>query len=272
MIAFLRGRLAGVGDDCLLVDVSGVGYRVFVPATMLASLPRVGREVLIHTYYHTREDQVSLFGFIKEEDLEFFRLLLEVSGVGPKVGLGILSAYSAMEVQRAIIAEDVLALTRIPGIGRKTAQRLVIELRDKLLKQGLRVVPVLGLAQPVGLSSDNSENDLPQEDTLAQTRLSPDPSPGNDAQGEAATKDESQDRHSPEPAEQPARRRKKATAVDAGRMWKTLPRDEAFSALQVLGYSANEARDALVDAAAHVSPDGDVEAWIKGALRFLGSQ
>ncbi|MZP30946.1 Holliday junction branch migration protein RuvA [Heliobacterium undosum] len=264
MIAFLRGRLAGLGDDCLLLDVAGVGYRVFVPATMLSALPRAGREILIHTFYHTREDQVSLYGFLTEEELEFFRLLLEVSGVGPKVGLAILSAYSAVEVQRAIIAEDVLALTRIPGIGRKTAQRLVIELRDKLLKQGLRVVRV----QPS--SQEQNGQDHLQRETSPESleELSPERASLQDH----SLKEPSPDQRASEGTAQPARRRKKAVPAEAGRMWKTLPRDEAFSALQVLGYTANEARDALVEAAAHVSPDADVEAWIKGALRFLGSQ
>ncbi|ABZ84386.1 holliday junction DNA helicase ruva [Heliomicrobium modesticaldum Ice1] len=274
MIAFLRGRLVGLGDDCLLLDVSGVGYRVFVPATMLASLPQVGRDILIHTFYYAREDQVSLYGFLTEEELAFFRLLLEVSGVGPKVGLGILSAYSVVEVQRAIIAEDVLALTRIPGIGRKTAQRLVIELRDKLLKQGVRAVPVFGV-DPFLEEASSQEQDQNAQDPLQQEQSPGSPEeqlPEKASLQNHSLKDPSSDRHVPEGTSPLARRRKKAVPAGADRMWKTSPRDEAFSALQVLGYTANEARDALVEAAALVPPDADVEAWIKGALRFLGSQ
>lgn len=231
MIAFLHGRLVGRGEDCLLLNVSGVGYRVFAPATVLDSLPNEGQEVLVHTYFHLREDQAQLYGFLSEEELEFFRLLLDVSGVGPKVGLGILSSFSVTELQRAIITEDIMALTRIPGIGRKTAQRLVIELRDKLLKKGIRPVRV-------NAGTENIQEDRPT--------------------GQSTT---------PPPSKKQV---KGPTAIPA--LAKIKPRDDAFSALQALGYSMNEARDALIDVTAVVEPDANAEVWIKAALKYLASR
>ncbi|MTV49702.1 Holliday junction branch migration protein RuvA [Heliobacillus mobilis] len=255
MIAFLRGRLVGRGEDCLLVDVSGVGYRVFVPATLFGSLPREGKEVLIHTYFHLREDQAQLYGFLSEEELEFFRLLLEVSGIGPKVGLGILSSFSATDVQRAIISEDVMALTRIPGIGRKTAQRLVIELRDKLLKQGLRIVRVAVERQETAEAETAVAATI---DTSTVTETGQTPSEVSPAGSSEASSSRS--------------KKKSPASVPPSRLWKTTARDDAFLALQSLGYSSNEARDALIDAAPSVSPEADVEMWLKAALKSLASK
>ncbi|WP_227765824.1 Holliday junction branch migration protein RuvA [Zhaonella formicivorans] len=134
MIAFLRGKVVSLGQDNVIVEVNGVGYQVSVPANIVYQLPPAGEEVVLHTYFHIREDQVQLFGFTDASDKEIFELLLEVSGVGPKVALGILAAIEREKLVRAIMEEQLAVLTQLPGIGKKTAQRLILELKDKIAK------------------------------------------------------------------------------------------------------------------------------------------
>lgn len=132
MIAFLRGRLQYTGPDHAVVDVHGVGYLAYVSNSTRSRLPAVGREVLLHTSMQVREDSITLYGFLEQGELELFHTLLDVAGIGPKVALGILSASTPAEFRRAVAFEDIAYLTRLPNIGKKTAQRLVLELRDKL--------------------------------------------------------------------------------------------------------------------------------------------
>lgn len=132
MIAQLRGKLTWSGTDQVIVDVGGVGYRVFVPSSTRARLGAPGREVLLHTSLQVREDSMTLYGFTEPEEYQLFEILLTVSGIGPKVAIGILSAVSAAGFRRAVLFDDVASLTKLPGIGKKTAQRLVLELKEKL--------------------------------------------------------------------------------------------------------------------------------------------
>ncbi|QGG46686.1 Holliday junction branch migration protein RuvA [Heliorestis convoluta] len=281
MISFLRGLLVGVGEDAIVLDVSGVGYHVFVPSTVLEQLPRVGETMKIHTYFHHREEQVQLFGFQSEEELAFFRLLLEVSGIGPKVGLAILSTFPAKQLERAIVTEDMMVLTRIPGIGKKTAQRLVVELRDKLLKQGLRVLPITYAY--AGESAVPSFSEEANQSTFVITAAtSSEVSPvveigsteGNEAGARTTALDgttkeaqnEGQNKALGE-ANQEAKRHRKNTSTLRQR--RRQPREEALEALQALGYSSNEAKDALIELAATTESEASVEEWIKGALRYL---
>jgi len=134
MIGFLRGRLAVKNPPTLLVDVGGVGYEVEAPMSTFYGLPAVGEPVSLHTHLVVREDAHVLFGFGSEGERRLFRGLLKVSGVGPKLALGILSGASVEDFLRTIEAEDVAMLTRIPGIGRKTAERVIIEMRDSVKK------------------------------------------------------------------------------------------------------------------------------------------
>jgi len=134
MIGFLRGRLAAKNPPTLLVDVGGVGYEVEAPMSTFYGLPAVGEPVSLHTHLVVREDAHVLFGFGSEGERRLFRGLLKVSGVGPKLALGILSGASVEDFLRTIEAEDVAMLTRIPGIGRKTAERVIIEMRDSVKK------------------------------------------------------------------------------------------------------------------------------------------
>lgn len=130
MIAFLRGRLAARGPDWAHVDVGGVGYLAHVPAS--SRLPAVGAEVTLQTTLVVREDAMMLFGFVTAEEQTLFNLCCAVGGVGPKTALALVSALPPDRLRRAVLTEDLAVLTAVPGIGRKTAQRLILELSEKL--------------------------------------------------------------------------------------------------------------------------------------------
>ncbi|MDP1771959.1 MAG: Holliday junction branch migration protein RuvA [Methylobacter sp.] len=132
MIGFLRGKLAFKAPPLLMLDVNGVGYEVEAPMTTFYNLPAIGSEIILHTHLVVREDAHILFGFSTEADRSMFRTLIKVNGVGPKLALTILSGQSAEEFHRCIHNNDTQALVRLPGVGKKTAERLVIEMRDRL--------------------------------------------------------------------------------------------------------------------------------------------
>jgi Holliday junction DNA helicase RuvA len=132
VIAFLTGRVAGKATGAALLDVNGVGYRLLMPTSSLSTLPAVGDTVTVHTYLHVREDELTLYGFENEDERALFETLIGVSGVGPKVALSVLSALRPDTLRSAIAADDVAVLSSVPGIGKKTAQRLALELKDKL--------------------------------------------------------------------------------------------------------------------------------------------
>ncbi|MCG6872243.1 MAG: Holliday junction branch migration protein RuvA [Gammaproteobacteria bacterium] len=132
MIGRLTGKLVDKKAPTLLLDVNGVGYEIEAPMTTFYDLPETGSEVLLHTHLVVREDAQLLYGFSRETQRNLFRNLLKVSGVGPRVALAILSGMSTEEFFACMASEDVDRLVRVPGIGRKTAQRLVVELRDRL--------------------------------------------------------------------------------------------------------------------------------------------
>lgn len=131
MIGFIRGSLAEKGDGYIIVDVNGVGYEIFVPANSRAYLSSEGSEVMVYTAMTVREDDVSLYGFMRKGELDAFRKLITVSGVGAKAAVSVLSAFSLEQLQQAIVFEDVKTLTKANGIGKKTAERIVLELKDK---------------------------------------------------------------------------------------------------------------------------------------------
>ena len=132
MIAYLNGRVADISEENLVIEVAHIGYNVRVPASVTALLPPVGEEVRINTYMSVREDAVALYGFLTKDDLEMYKQLITVSGVGPKAGLAILSALSADELRMAVISQDAKAIAKAQGIGAKTAQRIILELKDKI--------------------------------------------------------------------------------------------------------------------------------------------
>jgi Holliday junction DNA helicase RuvA len=134
MIGSLRGRLFSKKPSNIIVDVNGVGYEVNVPISLLSTLPNEGEEVFISIHTYVREDGIILFGFANEEERKLFKALISVSGIGPKIALSILSSMSSNDFLNALANEEVSLLVRIPGLGKKTAQRLILELKEKLPK------------------------------------------------------------------------------------------------------------------------------------------
>ena len=132
MIASLEGIIDAVSKDSLIVNVNGIGFIVTVTTSVLSEMGITGREVKLYTHFHVREDDMSLFGFGSLDELKLFETLISVSGLGPKTGMAMLSAMSADQVAMAIASGSVEILTTIPGIGKKTADRLILELKDKV--------------------------------------------------------------------------------------------------------------------------------------------
>ena len=132
MIASLEGIIDAVSKDGLIVNVNGIGFKVTVTTSVLSEMGITGREVKLYTHFHVREDDMSLFGFGSLDELKLFETLISVSGLGPKTGMAMLSAMSADQVAMAIASGSVEMLTTIPGIGKKTADRLILELKDKV--------------------------------------------------------------------------------------------------------------------------------------------
>ena len=132
MYAYISGALAAVAQDSIVIDNHGIGYRILVPTTTLERLPSVGQEIKVYTYLQVREDAYVLFGFLSQEELEFFKMLITVNGVGPKGALGLLGALSVDDLRFAILGDDAKAICKAPGIGPKTAKRLILDLKDKI--------------------------------------------------------------------------------------------------------------------------------------------
>lgn len=132
MYAYIRGQLAETGPDSIVIEAGGIGYRVHIPGKSLNYLPQIGAELKVYTYLHTREDAMILYGFFLRDDLELFKQLITVSGIGPKGGLAVLSALNADELRFAVLSGDAKAIAKAPGIGAKTAQRVILELKDRL--------------------------------------------------------------------------------------------------------------------------------------------
>ena len=131
MIAFVKGILDLVEEDRIIIDHQGMGLELLVPGSILPALPQVGNEVKIYTYMHVREDAIQLFGFRTRDEKDMFRLLITVNGVGPKGALGILSVMDVDSLRFAILSDDAKSISRAPGIGSKTAGKVILELKDK---------------------------------------------------------------------------------------------------------------------------------------------
>ena len=132
MISYIKGPLTAIEEDVIVVEAGGVGMGIHVPLSVLDRLPGIGREVTVYTYFQVREDAMSLYGFLNRQDREMFRQLIGVNGVGPKAALGILSTMTPDDLRMAIVTGDAKAISRAPGIGPKTAQRLILDLKDKV--------------------------------------------------------------------------------------------------------------------------------------------
>jgi Holliday junction DNA helicase RuvA len=141
VIASISGTIVEILPDGAVVDVHGVGYRLFMPSTAIAALPGLGKTVRAQTHLHVREDAMTLYGFSTTEQRDLFAVLLGVGGIGPKGALAVLSVYSPEAFRKALVTEDLDTLTLIPGVGKKTAARMILELREKLALPELEVVP-----------------------------------------------------------------------------------------------------------------------------------
>ena len=163
MIAYLRGTLEEIGNDYIVVDVNNIGYQVKVSLRVIEGLPGLGSDIKIHTYTYVREDVIALYGFLTKDDLQMFLLLLGVNGVGPKGALGILSVFSAQELRLAIISQDSKTIAKAPGIGAKTAQRMLIDLKDKVSVE--ETFEKMG-AEPVAVTGGKAENPGARNDAI----------------------------------------------------------------------------------------------------------
>lgn len=132
MISFVKGKLVYIYENTIIVENNGIGYEIFVPMSVIGNMPQIGSEVMIYTYMNVREDALQLFGFLDRDTLEVFKLLITVSGIGPKGAIGVLGTLSADDIRYAVMAEDTKTIAKAPGIGAKTASKVVIELKDKL--------------------------------------------------------------------------------------------------------------------------------------------
>lgn len=135
MIAYLKGMITEVEKDSIILECRDIGYRIFMPVSVLERIGKTGGELTVYTYLNVREDAMLLYGFLTKNDLSVFRMLLGVSGIGPKAAMGILSHFSWEELSFAVLSDDAAAIAKAPGIGKKTAQKVILELKDKLRLQ-----------------------------------------------------------------------------------------------------------------------------------------
>lgn len=132
MISFIKGYVAETTENSVILETDSIGYEIFMTRTAIEKTSRMQDKIKIYTYFHVREDTMQLYGFLSRDDLEMFRLLLNVNGIGPKAAMGVLAAITADELRFAVLSDDVKTISRAPGIGKKTAQKLILELKDKL--------------------------------------------------------------------------------------------------------------------------------------------
>lgn len=166
MIGFVRGNLVEKGSDHVIVDNQGIGYLIYTPESVLNELPPIGNIVKIHTFMYVREDQLALYGFLTRDDLEIFKMLIGVSGIGPKGALGILSTIAPNQFRLAVLSGDSKTISKSPGIGPKTAQKLIIELKDKM-----KIEDVFEDDIPADLNGSDYDQDAGKEAVMALVSL-----------------------------------------------------------------------------------------------------
>lgn len=157
MIAYVRGTVENITEDNAVVDVGGIGYNIKISADTAARLPGIGESVKLYTYTSVREDAIQLFGFLARNDLEIFKKCITVSGIGPKGALAILSVLDADSLRFAIMSGDVKAITKAPGIGARTAERLILELKDKIRIDDTLIDREIAATQAVGAGADTPQ-------------------------------------------------------------------------------------------------------------------
>lgn len=132
MIGYIKGEVAGIYDGSIVLECNGIGYNIFMPQSALDAISGLSEEIKVYTYLSVREDAMWLYGFLTKDDLDFFKLLIQVNGIGPKGALGILSVMSVDDLRFAILSSDAKTIAKSPGVGAKTAQRIIIDLKDKI--------------------------------------------------------------------------------------------------------------------------------------------
>lgn len=168
MYAYIKGIIEDITADKVVIEANNIGYNVYVPSGVIAAIGYTGREVKLYTYLSVKEDSFTLFGFLTKEDLELFKLLITVNGIGPKGAMGILGALSADNLRFAIMSGDSKAISKAPGIGAKTAQKIILELKDKLkIEDSAEKGEIVGETG----SSFGAEGDIVNEAALALTSL-----------------------------------------------------------------------------------------------------
>lgn len=170
MIGYMRGQIAAVSEGKIILDVHDIGFEIFVTSKDASSMPQAGNEVKIYTHLQVKEDDMQLYGFLTKDDLDTFKLLLNVNGIGPKAALGILAALSADDLRFAILSDDVKAISKAPGIGTKTAQKLILELKDKMSLEDA-FEKKLANAEVALAAGDASLSEAKNEAVLALTAL-----------------------------------------------------------------------------------------------------
>lgn len=166
MISYIKGELVEVTENSIVLDHQGMGFSIMMPGSILDKLPQIGSELKVHTYLYVKEDILDLYGFLTRDDLKIFKLLITVNGIGPKGALAILSALSPDDLRFAVLARDAKTISKAPGIGSKTAQKLIIELKDKL-----KIEDVLDGAGEGYVSQDNMADTASAEAVMALTSL-----------------------------------------------------------------------------------------------------
>ena len=168
MIAFVKGIIDDITEENVVIDIGGIGYNVKISTGTAAMLPGINEEIKLYTYTCVREDMFSLYGFLTRDDLEIFKKLITVNGIGPKGGLAILSVMSADELRFAIMAGDAATISKAPGIGKKTAERVILDLRDKISVEDTLIHREM---QPVQIGSSSDNNHAKNEAVEALTAL-----------------------------------------------------------------------------------------------------
>lgn len=168
MIAYVQGILENLEIDKAVIDVGGIGYEVNISASTCDRMPGIGDNVKLYTYMNVKEDEMSLFGFLTRDEIRMFRMLITVSGIGPKGALSILSVFDTDDLRFAILAGDVKTISKAPGIGKKTAERLVLELRDKISNADITSAEGIGQAAGSASTGKSSGEDASSRDEAVE--------------------------------------------------------------------------------------------------------
>ena len=162
MYSYMKGELVEILEDTIVLEVNNVGYNIHIPASMIDKFSGTGQEIKIYTYFHVKEDSMKLYGFLSRDDLKIFRLLLGVNGIGPKGALAILTVMTPDDLRFAILGEDAKTIAKAPGIGTKTAQRLIVEVKDKLHLEEAFEVKLMPASDEAGASDTGIRHEAAQ--------------------------------------------------------------------------------------------------------------